>query len=103
MMIRAWRFLALVLTACSFGMAFCHLMELPAKLGYDARTWLSLQHGLYREFGPPGPGPWLELGAIAAAMVLALLAYGRGAAFWWSVFGAFCLIAAQVIWWRFIA
>ena len=47
MRLRAVRFLALLLTALTLGLAFCHVMELPGKLRLAGPDWLTVQHNLY--------------------------------------------------------
>lgn len=54
MFIRDWRFLAIILTALTTGLAFAHALELPAKLGYDAALYVTLAHSLYGGFGSVG-------------------------------------------------
>jgi hypothetical protein len=102
MLLQIWRFVTLMLAACTLGMAFCHLLEMPVKMRYDARMWLAVQQSLYRMFGAQGPGAWLEVGSILTAVVLTVLVRSRPG-FGWTLAGALCLVAAHVIWWIFIA
>ncbi len=37
MFVKVWRFVTLILTALSAGLALCHLMEMPARLNYARR------------------------------------------------------------------
>jgi hypothetical protein len=100
-MARGWlQFITIMLAALSAGMAFCHLLEMPARLSYDPELWtrVTVLEGTYRLFGPP-VGAALEVGALAAAIISALLERGRGWRFYFAVAGAALLIAAQIVWW----
>ena len=56
MLVKAWQFITILLTALLVGMTFCHVLELPAKMEYPASLYLTLHRTLYVTFGPPGPG-----------------------------------------------
>lgn len=73
MLIRTWRFITLLLTALLMGMTFSHVLEMPAKMHYSPSLYLTLHRSLYAAFGPPGPGPFIEFGAILTAGVLVYL------------------------------
>jgi hypothetical protein len=99
-----WRFITLMLTALSMGLAFCHLLERPARLGWDGALWTTVTAapgGLYRGFGTIGAV--LEVGAVLAAIVLVVLARARRAAFLGSLVGAVLLVASLVAWWVLVA
>lgn len=100
MFLRAWRFVTLLLAALSLGLSFCHVLEMPARRGWDASLWVATTvHGnLYRYFGPQGVGPWIVIGSILGAAVLAFLVRGRPA-FGWALAGAVCLAASNAVWW----
>jgi hypothetical protein len=98
---KAWRFLTLMLTALSMGMAFCHLLEMPAKLAYQGPLWLMLQQTLYGTFGTLGA--LLEVGAVVCSFVLTFLVRARHPALGWTLVGAICLVGAQVAWWAGVA
>jgi hypothetical protein len=102
MFLRTWRFITITLAALSSGMAFCHALELPAKLKYDAALWVSVQHTLYRAFGVEGVGAWIEAGAVLAAVVLPFLVRQNRLAFWWTLAGTACFVVAHAIWWMFV-
>jgi hypothetical protein len=102
MFLRMWRFITLILTALNMGLAFCHLMEMPAKMHYDAALYATINNSLYLAFGS-APGIAIEIGSIVAAVGLVFLVRPRRRAFAWTLIGAICLLAAQVIWWIFIA
>ncbi len=101
MLLRTWRFVTLIVTALSLGMAFCHVMELPAKMRYDGQLYARVNNSLYLTFGT-APGIAIEIGSILAAVGLAFLVRKRRPAFPLTLAGAICLIVAQAIWWVFI-
>ena len=70
---RTWRFITLLLVALTLGLSFAHTLELPAKLGYDGPLYVTVQQTLYRWWGPPFVGAFLEPGAVLATAVLAFL------------------------------
>ena len=94
---RAWRFSALMLTALTMSMAFCHVLALPAKLAYQGPVWLLLQQTLYGNYRLLGV--LLEFGALACALILVLLVRGRRPALGWTVLAVVCLLGAQAVWW----
>jgi hypothetical protein len=55
-MLRAVRFVAVLLAALTLGMGFCHLLQLPARMGWDQFMWVgsTVQGGLYSLFGSIG-------------------------------------------------
>ena len=97
MSVRTLRFLALLLTALTLGLAFCHVMELPGKLRLAGPDWLTVQHNLYIAFGPP-IGAGIEVGAIALTWLTALLVHHRRPAFAWTLAAAVSITAALVAW-----
>ena len=103
MFLRIWRFVTLMLTALSVGMALCHLMEMPARLNYAPALWSRVTNieGTYRLFGPP-IGASIEGGALSTAVVLSIFVRKRRPAFTLTLFGAACMAAAQVAWWLFV-
>jgi hypothetical protein len=72
MLLKVTRFVALLLAALTLGMGFCHLMQLPARMGWDQYLWVgsTVQGGLYSLFGSIG-----AIIYVAAVIVLALLTY----------------------------
>ena len=72
MLLTGIRFTAILLAALTLGMGFCHLMQLPARMGWDQYLWVgsTVQGGLYRLFGSIG-----AVIDVAAVIALALLAY----------------------------
>jgi hypothetical protein len=53
MALRIVRFAALMLGALTLGMGLCHLLQLPARMGWDQYLWVgsTVQGGLYSLFG----------------------------------------------------
>jgi hypothetical protein len=54
MPVRILRFVTLVLVALAMGLEFAHLLELPAKMRYDAQLYREVQHTLYYYFAVIG-------------------------------------------------
>jgi hypothetical protein len=101
--VKIWRFVTLMLTALSVGMALCHLMERPARRNYAPALWSRVTNveGTYRLFGPP-VGASIEGGALIAAVALSIFVRKRRPAFTLTLFGAACMAAVQVAWWLFV-
>lgn len=97
LVMRAWRFATLMLTALAMSMTFSHLLALPAKLAYQAPVWLLLQQTLYGNYRVLGL--LIEFGALACALTLVPLVRARRPALGWTAFAAVCLLGAQVVWW----
>ncbi len=102
MFINTWRFITLILAALLMGTTFCHVLELPAKMVYPASLYMTLHRTLYVAFGPPGPGPFIEIGAILAAAVLVFLVRRHRPAFWLTLLGAVSLAAGLALYFAFI-
>lgn len=104
MLVAAWRLVTILLTALTMGLAFCHLMEMPARLEWDAALWVTATApgGLYRMFGTIGAV--IDIGAWIAAVVLVFLVRARPRrVFWLTAVGAALLVVAHVAWWLFVA
>ena len=69
-MIRAWRFLTLLLAALGLGLGLAHVLELSPKMAYDAELYMAVTSTLYRLYGLVG-GP-IQVGALLAAIVLTI-------------------------------
>lgn len=54
MIVPIWRFATIMPAALDMGMAWCHVLELPAKMRYDRREWTRVEQTLYRSFGKGG-------------------------------------------------
>jgi predicted PurR-regulated permease PerM len=102
MFLRTWRFITLILAALDMGMAWCHVLELPAKMNYPASLYVTVQHTLYQQFGSL-PGIFSEVGAVVAAIVLSFLVRKRRPAFYPTLTGAIFLALALVVWFAFVA
>jgi hypothetical protein len=94
---RPWRFLTIMLTALGMGMAFGHVLEMPAKLAYQAPVWLLLQQTLYGNFRVLGL--LLEVGALACALTLCMLVRAHRPTLGWTLLATVCLLGAQAAWW----
>ena len=90
-----------LLTALSMGLALSHLLEMPAKMSYDGRLWLTLSHTLYGPFGTYGAV--FEVGAVLASAALAFLVRKRGTTFRWTLIGAALMVATHAIFWIQVA
>jgi hypothetical protein len=97
MLLRAWYFVAVMLTALLMGTSFGHTLEMPAKMKVDGVLWMTFQHTLYPYFAYAGAP--IELGAIASAAGLAYLLRGRHPGFYPALVAAICLAAAFFIVW----
>lgn len=71
-MTRPLQILALTLVALALGTSFAHVLEMPAKMAYDASFYVRMQTSLYRQWGPPGIGGFIEPAAIVATLAMAL-------------------------------
>lgn len=94
---RALRFVTLMLAALSTGMAFSHLLEMPAKLAYQGPVWLMLQQTLYGNFRILGL--LVDTGAVVCALALTLSVRKRHPALGWTLFATMCLVGAHAAWW----
>ena len=74
-----------MLTALSLGMAFGHLMEMPARRNYTPALWSRVTNieGTYRLFGPP-VGASIEGGALITAVVLSIFVRKRSRMVNWT-------------------
>jgi len=73
MLLKGNRFVAIMLAALTLGLGFCHLMQLPARMGWDQFLWVgsTVQGGLYNLFGSIG----------AVIFVATVIALGLNACF----------------------
>ena len=100
MLLKGTRFVAVMLAALTLGLGFCHLMQLPSRLGWDQYLWVgsTVQGGLYAAFGSVGAVIFM-----ATVIALALNAYftrehGRPG-FGLALAAAVLFAAAFVLWW----
>lgn len=94
MFLRTWRFITVLFTALLTGATFCHTLELPAKMGYSAVLYITLQKSLYWMFGPQGVGAYIEVSAVVTTLVLAFLVRKRQPAFFLTLAASVCLLIA---------
>jgi len=96
MFTKTWRFITIILAALTMGMAFCHTLELPAKMSYSSTVWTTLQQSLYWGFGHIGG--FIEAATVfLAAPVLTFLVRKRRPAFNWTLAGAIFLALAFMV------
>jgi hypothetical protein len=101
MLLRAWRFITLLLAALALTMESAHVLELPQKMQYDAQMYSAINTTLYRYFAIVG-GVY-QVGSIVAAAVLAFLVRKHQPSFGWTLAGALCLLLAFSIWLAVVA
>lgn len=102
MLVKSWCFITLILSALVTGMAFCHALELPAKMPYSASQYITIQNSLYVAFGPPNIGALIELAAPLSAIALAIFVRKRRPAFQLTLVAiAFMLLAFPIIFFVF--
>ena len=77
MLVKAARFAAIMLAALTTALAFCHLMEMPARLSWDAQLWVgsTVHGGVFRLFGTVGAA--LEVGTVVVTAALAFMVRDR--------------------------
>ena len=73
MLVKTWRFCAVILAALSMAMAFCHLLEMPSRLAWGAPLWIAttVTGNVFRVFGSVGAA--IETLAWIAAVALVIL------------------------------
>jgi hypothetical protein len=101
MFLKAWRFITTMVVAVLMTMGFTHLWQLPPRLTYEGALWLDTLM-FYIKYGPTGPGPVLEIGALVTTLVLVFLVYGRKPAFVLTLIALLALILSTVAWWAFV-
>ncbi len=94
MFLQIWRLITLILVALFMGLEFAHTLELPAKMQYDGVFYVTVQNSLYRYFGAPGPGAFITVGAVLAAITLTVLSRKDRPAFWLTAIGTASLAVA---------
>lgn len=100
MLLKTTRFVAVILAALTLGMGFCHLLQLPSRMGWDQYLWVgsTVQGGLYAAFGSVG-----AIIFVATVIALGLNAYfvrehGRPG-FKLALSAALLFLIALVLWW----
>lgn len=103
MLIKVFRFAAIIFAAFSLCLSMTHLLELPQRMKFDQELWVRVTvfENLYALFG--SVGSVFEIGAILIAFILTFLVRGRGQTFYWSLGGAVILLAAFASWVIFVA
>lgn len=98
---KVWRFAAVLLAALSMALSIGHLLQMPARLEWDAALWLSAtgSGGLYRLHG--GVGMAIDLITVLALVGLALLEWQRRI-FGWLLAGTVLFIVALAMWWLLV-
>jgi hypothetical protein len=100
MLLKGTRFVAIMLAALTSGVGFCHLMQLPSRMGWDQYLWVgsTVQGGLYAMFGSVG-----EVVDVLTVIVLGLLAYfvreHRRPGFLLAFAASLLFAFALVLWW----
>jgi hypothetical protein len=94
------RFITIIFVSLSMALSFCHLMQMPARMSYDAQLWRATQ-SMYQMFGPP-VGAIIDVGAVILSIALVFFVRHRHRAFWWTLAGAGLLVAGHAIWWIYI-
>ena len=92
---KTWRFVTIMLVAIALSAALAHLMELPGKMDYDRRLYVTLHRTLYPTFGQTAG--WAEAAALASVVGLAWGVRKRGVAFPITVTAAACQLAAMAV------
>ncbi|HEX3863885.1 MAG TPA: hypothetical protein VHY35_19555 [Stellaceae bacterium] len=101
-MLKTLRFLNMLFVALTFGLTWCHVMEIPGKLRLDGSRWLDVQHNLYVAFGPPLGAP-IEIAAIALCWLVYFLVRRRGPAAGWTLAAACCTTIGLGLWFWLVA
>jgi uncharacterized membrane protein len=97
-LIRAWRFITLMLASFSLSLSMTHLLELPQRMQFDQQLWVRVTvfENVYKLFGFGSFGAAFETTAILTAIVLAFLVRKHGSTFYWTLGGAILLVLAFV-------
>ena len=101
-MLRPLRFVNLLLVALTFGLTWCHVMEIPGKLRLNGPEWLSVQHNLYVAFGGPVGAP-IEVAAILLTWVVLWRVRSRRAAAAWTLMAAICATLGLIVWFLLVS
>jgi hypothetical protein len=96
------RYFSLLLVTLTFGLTWCHVMEIAGKLRLDGAQWLTVQHNLYVAFGPPLGAP-IEVASILLTWLLAFLVRRRRPAFRWTLAAAVCVTLGLGVWFWLVA
>ena len=80
-----FRTFTILLVTLLTGLAFAHVLELPAKMQYEAAMYIALQKSLYVQWGPPNVGGVLEPAAIIATAIMAFFGRNTKRSLWLSL------------------
>ena len=100
--VKVLRFVSLLLVALIFGLAFCHVMEMPGKLRLNGTEWLTVQQNRYIAFGEP-IGATIEVAAILTTWLLVFLVWNRRPAVYWTLGAAICVSVGLAEWFVVVA
>lgn len=104
MPLKTWRYLSLVLAALAMSMSFAHLMEMPARLGWDAPLWVgsTVDGAQYIMFGTLGGGIFSL--SVLVLVVLAIRVRHRAPVVrWLSTLAALLFTLAFLLFWIVIS
>ncbi len=101
MLLKAWRFITILLAAVLMTMGFTHLWQLPPRMAFDGALWLETLRR-YVQFGPEGPGPVIEVAAVLSTIVLVFMVRRRKPAFALTLVAAIALVLSTAAWWAFV-
>lgn len=101
-MLKLLRFVNLLFVTLTFGLTWCHVVEIPGKLRLSGSQWLDVQHNLYVAFGPPFGAP-IELAAILLTWWVFWLVRRRRPAAWLTLTAAICTTLGLVAWLLLVA
>ena len=97
MVLKIWQFATIMLMALAMAAAFCHLLELPAKMNYEARLYVMLHRTLYPNYGRvSGIAEFL---ATVAVIGLAWRMRGQPGVFEPVLVSAILMVAAHAVFW----
>src|SRR5258708_4286095 len=96
MLLRTFRFIALVLGALALTMESAQVLELAQKLQYSAEMYAAVNSTLYRYFAIVGSA--YQIGAVLAAGLLAFFLRRHRRVYRWTLAGAVLLLLAFVAW-----
>lgn len=99
-MLRAIRFIAVLLAALGLTLGAAHVLELAPKMQYDGVMYSAVTSTLYRMFG--SIGAVIQIGALVAAAVLTFMVRGRPA-FRLTLWGTLALVLSLVCWGSLVA
>jgi hypothetical protein len=94
MPLNLFRVVTTLLVALLSGLAFAHVLELPAKMQYDAALYITLQKSLYIQWGPPHIGGVVEPSAIVATGLLTFFLRKSKRTLWLTLGALFALLLA---------